>query len=1732
MKKTVWFIISVVCLTTGTMADTWYVATNSVTDGPGTAWANAFWTIQGGVDAASGGDTVLVTNGVYNAGGGLTPGYTISNRVVLNKAVTVRSMTGPSNTFIVGEGPLGPSAVRCVFMTNGASLIGMTLTNGHTLSTASETNMSLAGGGALLHYGGMISNCIITGCEAQKWGGGVSSYFGGGEILDSELKYNTVHRQGAGIRMEGGGRIERCHIHDNLADDWDGGGMYLMYEAVVIDCLIANNDGWSGGGIYAARSSNDGVRVYNCTIVGNHVEYDGGGIMARQAGTFRNCIIWSNTAELQPTTGNYSNSGFGVSYQYCCTTPLVLEGTPNITNAPAFTDMASRNYKLLSFSPCVDSGNNDFVIGSTDLFGRPRIINGTVDMGPYEYPVPTANITNPVSGSATVTYDVTTYTISGTNSEWVVGTMWWTNSPSGTGGTMGISNLTFEISDITLAVGTNTVTVYGTNLFGVVASNSAQIIRGGIGTGTPVVDITNDHVSVNYAVTAYTLRGTNNMHVFGTMWVSNAANGEVHNFNASSDWLASPVTLIEGTNTLYVWGTNLWGVTATDIGNVVRLAKQGGDSDVVYYVATNGAHVAPFVTWEYAATNIQPAVDQARDDDRVRVGDGVYDAGGAVTPDYNLWNRVAVTNAVTVESVNGLDATAIVGEDNPAAVNLNSVGATDYVRIENAPGLHPVSNYTLEAWVYPRSFNFLAGFIGKYHSASAGGYVLRMSQTSPYTGVGFDGMSTTNGVLQADQWYHLAAVNSNGARHLYVNGIEKPVSGTPITIATNSDPVTFGVDYLAAPRYLDGLMDEVRIWNIVRSQTEIQGAMNRRLSGEEAGLAGYWRLDEGSGTNAVDSTTNGNNGVLMNGALWEAGNTAPIQMRCVYLANDAVLSGFTLTNGHTHHSGEISKEGGGGGVFLNSGGVVSNCIITGNTAWQQGGGINLHHGGEVWGCVVRGNHSDLNGGGVVNEGGMMANCLLYNNSAHNGGGAFFYNQGAAVNCTAVSNSASNAGGGLHFYHGGTSVNCIVYNNNAPAGENYTIDVAGTLEYTCTTPDAGGIGCITDDPQFVGGADYRLTTSSPCINKGTNQAWMTSETDLQGYPRILNNIVDMGAYENPKPPVVDITNVNDTVYYPVTVYTIGGTNADGVTGTMSWTNALNGSNGTLTAASPWSIVDIPIDLGANVISVYGSNSYSKTDNDNVTITREQKHGPGSPIHYVATNGGDVWPYTNWTDAATIIQDAVNTAASNDTVLVSNGVYAAGGASTPGYSLSNRVCVTQPTTVQSVNGPSNTVIVGAGPLGASAVRCAYLEGGASLAGFTLTNGHTWALGGSWQYDRSGGGLWLADGTMASNCIITGCDAATAGGFFLFNGGTLSDSTIRGNVTPNEGGGGRCEGGGTVQDCLIEENVAEDGGGGIYLNDGTPLVERCTIRNNQCSVSGADGGGIWFNGAGTVRNCLIAGNRATNCGGGAAFSTTASNTVIENCTIVLNTAEDGGGMRMWGGTVRNCIVYDNSGLVVNDNWSWGGNNPAIEYTCTTPTNNLPGGEGCITNNPRFINAGADDYHLLYGSPCIDSGTDLSAVSNDLDGTTRPLDGNYDGTNAWDMGCYEYNPANADSNDDGVPDWWYHGYGLNPTGTMVTTDDDDSDSFDNEQEWITDTDPTNAASYFHVSAVSNNSPVSVHFDSSSNRQYYLQGSTTVITGNWLQITGKTGQGGADALQDTNKPPQGPFYRLGVELP
>lgn len=115
-------------------------------------------------------------------------------------------------------------------------------------------------------------------------------------------------------------------------------------------------------------------------------------------------------------------------------------------------------------------------------------------------------------------------------------------------------------------------------------------------------------------------------------------------------------------------------------------------------------------------------------------------------------------------------------------------------------------------------------------------------------------------------------------------------------------------------------------------------------------------------------------------------------------------------------------------------------------------------------------------------------------------------------------------------------------------------------------------------------------------------------------------------------------------------------------------------------------------------------------------------------------------------------------------------------------------------------------------------------------------------------------------------------------------------------------------------------------------------------------------------------------------------------------------------------------------------------------------------------------------------------------------------------------------DKQPQGTPNWWLTLYGFNSEnivgikGTPVWHD------------FVTDTDPTNPASCFQITSISNISPTTVHFPSSSRRYYTLQRCANLLTGGWSNVTDSVqGTGGLAYLQDTNaRSPQ--FYRIEVK--
>ncbi len=242
--------------------------------------------------------------------------------------------------------------------------------------------------------------------------------------------------------------------------------------------------------------------------------------------------------------------------------------------------------------------------------------------------------------------------------------------------------------------------------------------------------------------------------------------------------------------------------------------------------------------------------------------------------------------------------------------------------------------------------------------------------------------------------------------------------------------------------------------------------------------------------------------------------------RCIYINHaNAVLEEFTIQNGY-------NPGGFGGGANIKNGGTIRKSTIK-NSQARDGGGVAIDDDGLVENCYIYGNTASNNsssgyGGGVrLLNGGEIRNCeITANTSVKYGGGVNIWNAGIVKNCVIAKNSALH-GGGIRTRNNSKVYNTIIYYNSAPSGNDYQVSGSGYKYYNSCfpgslPPSSWAPNCINSAPKFVninpGSEDYRLQSSSPCIDVGMNFGWMTTVPDLDGNARIYNTICDMGAYE--------------------------------------------------------------------------------------------------------------------------------------------------------------------------------------------------------------------------------------------------------------------------------------------------------------------------------------------------------------------------------------------------------------------------------------------------------------------------------------------------------------------------------------------------------------------------------------------------------------------------------------------
>ena len=324
-------------------------------------------------------------------------------------------------------------------------------------------------------------------------------------------------------------------------------------------------------------------------------------------------------------------------------------------------------------------------------------------------------------------------------------------------------------------------------------------------------------------------------------------------------------------------------------------------------------------------------------------------------------------------------------------------------------------------------------------------------------------------------------------------------------------------------------------------------------------------------------------------------------------------------------------------------------------------------------------------------------------------------------------------------------------------------------------------------------------------------------------------------------------------------------------------------------------------------------------------------------------------------------------------------------------------------------------------------------ATLSDNTIISNTATTVGGG-----AGGGLSLSSSTATLNGnIVQGNTASTSAG--LYSGGvgggldlirssvTLSNNMVQGNTASTASigsGGGLSLGGSTVtlSGNTVQGNTASTAdcgsGGGLSLGNSDATLSGNTVISNTATLNPTAvgrGGGlwIWFSSPFTLTNNLVAGNHANTEGSGLWFESESADPTsgcLRHTTIADNNGGSGQGVFVGANTnlaFTNAIIagHQSVGITVTT-----GSTASLEATLWYNNGSQVGGGDYIftgtinlDGGPAFVNPSAWDYHLTASSAAIDKGVS-AGVTDDVDGDSRPVDGDGNGTAVVDIGADEF--------------------------------------------------------------------------------------------------------------------------------
>lgn len=293
------------------------------------------------------------------------------------------------NICTIDAGNSGVLVVESIGNDASTEISGFTITGGYLSGLGYGAGMNLINSSLL------VSDCIITGNGGGAIGGGVAIREGSPEFHNCQfVDNNRVYAGGAVYIRLAAAKFVNCLFHANQAKEGGGISHYSDQTSTFINCVFANNIATvgKGGAIFDVMGT---AVLHNCIVWGNTSPKSGTESIASGEGvstTVLHSVVQDddpNDANVYPGTGNLDDD------------PLFVlnpddggDGWGDDSSTPSVDESANDDFgdlHLLASSPCLDGGDNSFVIGiSTDFDGYQRVFDSdadgvhTVDMGAYE----------------------------------------------------------------------------------------------------------------------------------------------------------------------------------------------------------------------------------------------------------------------------------------------------------------------------------------------------------------------------------------------------------------------------------------------------------------------------------------------------------------------------------------------------------------------------------------------------------------------------------------------------------------------------------------------------------------------------------------------------------------------------------------------------------------------------------------------------------------------------------------------------------------------------------------------------------------------------------------------------------------------------------------------------------------------------------------------------------------------------------------------------------------------------------------------------------------------------------------------------------------------------------------------------------------------------------------------------------------------------------------------------